>query len=220
MADKQHPWITGAAEMDRMYGDIAETRRAWMTAAIVSMGCSVVLAAGLVYVTVSYDSAPYLVEVDALGEARLVNEFAAQEVPVRVQQATLRRVLVNMRQVPTDIRILRAQHDIVRAHLSGNAAQTFAEDLSRDTEALADMVAKGQRRYVQAVRSVLPFPRQPGLFRVSWTEETLGGRGETEAYEGHFHVVVAAVEDPAILVDNPMGVFITDYSIGLLAETE
>lgn len=221
MAEEDPRWVQGAAEMSRMYGDLAERGRVWMTAALVSMGCSAVLAAGLVYITVTYDPAPYLVEVDALGETRMVNQLATQDVPERVQQATLRRVLVNMRQVPMDREILRAQHNIALAYLAGNAARAFNQDLARESDRLNRMLQAGQRRYVRAVQSVLPFPGQPGFYRVSWVEETLTGQVTQTAYEGHFRVVVAPVENPEILAENPMGIFVTEYSISqLTSDTE
>ena len=218
---EEHPWLKGRAEMDRMYLDMAEHRRAWMTAAMVSMAATAVLAAALVYMTVNHSSAPYLVEVDNLGETRVVEQIATQEVPIRVQQTTLRRVLVNLRQVPTDGRLLTAQFDVVQAHLAGSAADTFREDWQMSADELSKMIETGARRYVTSVRSVLPFPQQPGLYRVTWSEETIQqGAKDIKSYEGHFQVAVMRIDDPRVVVENPMGVFITDYSIALLTEDE
>ena len=72
-----------------------------------------------------------------------------------------------------DREILRAQHNIALAYLAGNAARAFNQDLARESDRLNRMLQAGQRRYVRAVQSVLPFPGQPGFYRVSWVEETL-----------------------------------------------
>ena len=210
----QHPWVEGRAEMDRMYGDLALRARQWMIAALVSMTVSIVLAVGMVTLVTTDRNVPYIVELDQLGELRVVGEIATQEVPERARRATLHRVVTHMRQIPTDARILRAQHSQARAHMTGEAAMRFNSDLRSSGDQLNRMLSQGAQRYVREIKSLLPYPGEPGLYRVTWTEESKGmGTGAPVSYEGHFHIQDNVTLAPEQAIHNPLGIFITDYSI-------
>jgi len=61
-------------------------------------------------------------------------------------------------------------------------------------------------------------PGLPEMYRVTWTEEHASRRGAaTAAYEGHFRVRTLAVKDPAAVILNPLGIYITDYTIAKIA---
>lgn len=199
--------------MNRMFGDLAMRRRQWMTAAMVAMSVSIVLAVGMVTLVTTDRNIPWIVEVDELGSLRFSGEVATQEVPERVRIAVLHRVIHHMRQIPRDPKILATQHELALAHLSGNAAAQFTQDLATNRDALQQMLRDGSRRYVSEVSSILPFPGQPGFYRATWVEETVSSNSQRVTYEGHFNVQVAPAPQPELVLLNPMGVTITDYSI-------
>lgn len=220
MAKEVHPHITGRSEMDRMFGDLALRRRQWMLGAVIAGCTSIILAVGMVTLVLTDRNIPWIIEVDSFGQVRFAGEIAMQEAPERVRRAMLYQVIRNIRQVPGDARILNAQHEAALAHMSRDAATQFLTDITANQDRLAQMIRRKQRRFVLEINSVLPFPRQPNLYRVTWIEERTGDAGtETAAYEGHF-LVSQAPPPPELVMLNPLGVFITEYSITPITESE
>lgn len=212
-----HPWIEGQKEMDRMFGDLAFRRRQWMTAALVAMTTSIILAIGMISLVLTDRNVPWIVEVDALGNIRLAGEAAITEIPEHTRVAALQRLIKNMRQLPGDSRILTAQHKAAQAYLANEARLSFAMDLQNNAEALAEMLAKRQRRYVTGIKSVLPFPGQPGLYHVTWTEEYEGPtRSDKVGYEGYFQIQQAEIPTDDLALLNPLGLFITEFTISTI----
>jgi len=208
-----HPWFHGREEMERMFGDLAMRRRQWMTIAMIAMTVSIVLAVGMVTLVTTDRNVPWIIEVDELGSLRFAGEVATQDVPERVRLAVLHRVIHDMRQIPRDGRLLAVQHEYALAHLAGNAAAEFTRDLADNQDLLQQHLRNGTRRYVKEVSSILPFPGQPGFYRATWVEETVGSATQRTSYEGHFNVQVSPEPRPDQVLLNPMGITITDYSI-------
>lgn len=204
--------------MDRMYADLALRCRQWMTAALAAMAASIVLAGGIVILAVTDKDSPYVVEVDRFGEIRAVGDISVQDVPERARRATLFRTIKHMREIPSDARILSARHETALAHMSDNAAEVFAEDLATSADALNEMLQRRRTRYVTELKSLLPFPDRPNMYRVTWSES---GGGETDlSYEGFFQIQDGIQPTPAQALHNPLGIFIANYSISTLTTDE
>ena len=216
--DSEHPWVSGRYEMHRLFGDLAERRRAWMIVALTSAAAGLVLAAGMVTLVITRESPPYIVEVDSLGELHVVGEIARQDPPERVLRATLIRVLKNIRAIPTDVNLLNALHAEALAHLDGSASDIFRHDILASHDELKRMLSVGEWRMVTGITSMTALPGLPEMYRVTWTEKHASRRGAaTAAYEGHFRVRTLAVKDPTAVILNPLGIYITDYTIAKIA---
>lgn len=56
-------------------------------------------------------------------------------------------------------------------------------------------------------------PGEAGADRVAWQETGgLPPGSAAKSFEGHFKVRIIAPEDAEILLDNPLGIFVTDYT--------
>jgi len=212
----EHAWVQGRAEMDRMFGDLALTRRQWMITALIAMTTSIVLAIGMVTLTLTNRNAPWIVEVDQLGEIRMAGLAADVEIPEQARVATLHRLIINMRQIPGSPHIMAAQHKTVLAHLANEARVTFTRDLQTSAETLSQMLNERQQRYVSGIQSVLPFPGDPDLYRVTWTEEYEGRRTEQVSYEGFFKIQESNIPTNELALLNPLGLFITEYTFSTI----
>ena len=212
-----HAWENGREQMDRMYGDLALRCRQWMTAALAAMAASTVLAVGIATLAVTDKDSPYVVEVDRFGEIRAVGDIAVQKVPERARRATLFRTIKHMREIPSDARILSARHETALAHMSDNAAEVFAENLAASADALNEMLQRGRTRYVTELKSLLPFPDRPNMYRVTWAET---GGGADQSYEGFFQIQDGIQPTPQQALHNPLGIFIANYSISTLTTDE
>ncbi|MXZ58165.1 MAG: hypothetical protein F4Z16_06745 [Rhodothermaceae bacterium] len=211
--DPDHPHIRGRKEMERMFGDLAYRRRQWMTAALIAMTVSIILAIGMVTLVLTDRNVPWIVEVDELGDVRVAAEAASTEIPEHTRVAALHRLIRNMRQIPGDSRILTAQHQAAQAYLANPARQSFIQDLQNNSEALTQMLSQRHRRYVTGIKSVLALPNQRDLYRITWTEEYEGGRSDKVGYEGYFQIQQAEIPTDEVALLNPLGLFITEYTI-------
>jgi len=211
----EHAWVKGRKEMDRMFGDLAHRRIQWMTIALVSMVCSIVLAISITVLVTSDRNIPWIVEVDKLGAIRVAGEAVTVDVPDYATLAVIHRVLHNMRQIPTDRNILGAMHQSALAHMAGSARLHFAEDLEKNAKELANILGSGRSRYVAEITSTLPIPGQVGLYHIKWNETNVpgGADGEYRAYEGYFQVRKGSVPTDNFAILNPLGMYITEYSI-------
>ena len=217
----EHAWVQGRAEFDRMFGDLAFRRWQWMTISLVSMICCIVLAISIVILVTADRNIPWIVEVDELGQIRVSGEAATLDVPEHVRVAVLYSVLKNMREIPGDPQILNTMHRTALAHLHGDAGDFFARDVGRNAETIRSMVESNQRRYVKGVSSLLAFPGQQGLYRLTWTEELAGTQSnDAIAYEGLFQVRVGATHTDDRILLNPLGVYVTEYSYSIIETPE
>jgi len=135
-------------------------------------------------------------------------------VPEPAITATVRRFVHNLRTVPTDTRLLNLRLQDARSYVHGRAAKTLITDLGRDRENLEGMLQRGDTRYVTEITSVLKIPGEGILYRVSWRElARIGHEERTSAYEGHFQLRVEAPKDEELMAENPLGIYIMDYSL-------
>ena len=93
---------------------------------------------------------------------------------------------------------------------SGQAGQI----LGRDRENLEGMLQRGDICYVTEITSVLKILGEGILYRVSWRElARIGHEERTSAYEGHFQTHVDAPKDEELMAENPLWIYIMDYSL-------
>jgi len=218
--EHEHAWVEGRAEMDRMFGDLAFRRRQWMATALVAMACSIVLAIGNVTLVLTDRNVPWVVEVDALGDIRTAGLAGNVVIPDQAKISTIHRAVINIRQVSGDPQILESQHRTALAHLGQDAAAQFTSSLQMNADALTEMLADKEKRYVKGIQSILPFPGQPGMYYVTWTEEYVGQTSRTVSMEGYFQLKEGPIPTNESGILNPLGLYITQYSISTITEAQ
>jgi len=205
-----HPYLQGRYAFERLFGDLAHSRRQWQATALVAIVSSVVLATGFVLLTRTHTAVPYVVEVDALGEVRAVTELKTAEPPERALQVALRRFVHNLRTVPSDLRLLNVQLAQAQAFVAGRAKTTFTHEVRDRSADLEQMLRRGETRYVENIPTLLKVPGETNVYRLAWRE--IHNEQTHHAYEGHFKIRVMAPESANALLDNPLGIFVTDYT--------
>ena len=210
--DDLSPHLQGRYDFERLFGDLATSRRLWQSIAGVALVANVALVIGFVLVARAQRTVPYVVEVDALGEVRASQELTRAQPPERAIQVALRHFVHNLRTVPSDVNILNVQLARAQSFVSGDAVAALLREVRGEGEKLDRMLRRGDTRYVEEISSVLGVPGAEGLYRITWREvETVGSEPRLRGYEGHFKVRVLAPESPEILLENPLGIFVTDY---------
>ncbi len=208
-----HPYLQGRYAFERLFGDLARSRRNWQAVAITALAANVALTIGFIVLARAHTIVPYVVEVDALGEVRASAKLAQAKPPERTTQVALRRFVHNLRTVPSDLRLLNVQLGRAQAFVAGHALTTFTREVRGNSEELEHMLRRGETRYVDEISSILKVPGEAGVYRVAWREtDNIHHEQATRGYEGHFKVRIIAPDSPEILLDNPLGIFVTDYT--------
>ncbi len=208
-----HAYLEGRYSFERLFGDLAQSRRLWQAVALTALIANGALTAGFIVLARTHKVVPYIVEVDALGEVRAASELGVADPPEHAMQVALRRFIHNMRTVPSDLRLLNVQLKRAQAFVAGHALTTFMREVRGKTETLVEMLRRKETRYVEEISSVLKVPGESGVYRIAWRESgDLAPGSVAQTFEGHFKVRVIAPDDAEILLDNPLGIFVTDYT--------
>lgn len=209
------PWLHGAIEYSERYGSLAQEARRWRLAALCALAAMVVLACGLVAIARTAKVAPYVVQVDEHG-------FAVAIKPAEAVAPTDERVIIA--QVARWVRAQRtvlgergAQSELVDEVFAMLAPGTAAAQKTLEYFKEHDPYQVSERRVDVAVTRVQPM-RSATHVTVEWTERVRQGP-VTESLLRYSALVAVSVSPVRALKDvlaNPLGVFVTDYSISQL----
>src|SRR5213594_3955014 len=99
-----NPYVEARREWNDRYLELARERRWWQAVAGAELVVSLILAAGLVWVSLQHRTVPYVVEVDSLGAALAIKPAETRRHPTdeRVLRYQLAAFVRGARQVMTD----------------------------------------------------------------------------------------------------------------------
>ena len=212
------PFLKGRVEFERFFGDLALRRRSWRSVAVLALSVNLVLTIGFVRLAHKRKVVPYIVELDALGQTRAVGKLTAVEAPERAVIAALRQYVHNLRTIPSDAHILNTQLNAARSFATGRALDTFMLAVREERDLLERMLQRGDTRYVEEISGVLKVPGEARVYRVTWRERSSASGEEAQtAFEGHFQIKFMTPESEDQIWENPMGIFVTDYTLSRLS---
>src|SRR5436305_10346363 len=99
-----NPYVEARREWDNRYLELVRERRWWQIVAGTELALSLILAGGLISVSVKQKTVPYVVEVDSLGAALAIKpaENGGRPVDERIVRYQLAAFIRGARQVMTD----------------------------------------------------------------------------------------------------------------------
>ena len=181
----------------------------WRLMALSLLALSGGLSAGLVGLALRGGVTPWVIEVDRLGEPRIVAPAVQGARATDPMIAwTLARFITDVRAVSADPVVMRQAW--LRAYDFTDAAGAAAlSDYARRNDPFAQV---GRAQVVVTVSSVVR--ATPDSFRVAWTEQHYadGQLAATERWSAILTVVVKPPRTPEGLRANPLGVFISGIS--------
>jgi type IV secretory pathway TrbF-like protein len=204
-----NPYVEARREWSDRYLDLARERRLWQIVAGAELGVLLIVAGGLVWLSLQHKIVPYVVEVDSLGAALAIKPVAntghpADERIVRYQLAAFVR---GARQVMTDRIAMKKGLEQVYAYARG-AARTILDDHYRANNPFE--IAKTYV-VVPTVTSLLRV--SPTSWQVRWTEEHRGLDGlllGKSQWEGIVTTEIAPPTSEDAILINPLGLYVTD----------
>lgn len=184
----------------------------WQRMTYILSGIVLVCIGSVVYIGTKATYIPYVINVDEkTGYATSVG--ALDQKTVHVTDASinyfLSRFVEGMRTIPADQNLLTQNVNRSVRFLTPDAAKKYKELYMKDfTARIGHVLSK------VTVLSVQPMAGQKNTYTVRWKETDSSGSGIVDHYfTGNFAVKQETLTKKEDLIYNPLGIFITDFSV-------
>ena len=199
------PYQRAAQVWDERIGSARVQARNWRYMAFGSLILAAGFAGALVWQSARGTVVPWVVQVDALGEAQAVAPASADYEPTDPQIAYhLSRFIENVRQIPADPIVLR-QNWLHAYDFTTDKGALALNDYARVNDPFAKV---GDTQISVEVSSVIR--ASESSFRIAWIERRYanGQLAATERWTAILTIVLQQPRDAEHLRKNPLGIFV------------
>jgi len=203
------PYQKAAQVWDERLGSARVQARNWRYMAFASLILAAGFAGALVWQSARGTVVPWVVQVDALGEAQAVAPASADYEPTDPQIAFhLGRFIEQVRSIPADPIIVR-QNWLRAYEFTTDRGAAALNDFARANDPFTRV---GRQQIAVEVSSVIR--ASPGSFRVAWTERHYenGQLSTTERWTAILTVVIQTPRSAERLRANPLGIYVNAIS--------
>ncbi|QEW20434.1 conjugal transfer protein TrbF [Marinibacterium anthonyi] len=203
------PYQRAAQVWDERIGSARVQARNWRYMALGSLILAAGFAGALVWQSARGTVVPWVVQVDALGEAQAVAPASADYEPTDPQIAFhLGRFIEQVRSIPADPIIVR-QNWLRAYEFTTDRGAAALNDFARANDPFTRV---GRQQIAVEVSSVIR--ASPGSFRVAWSERHYenGQLSTTERWTAILTVVIQAPRSAERLRANPLGIYVNAIS--------
>ena len=203
------PYQKAAQVWDERIGTARVQARNWRYMAFGSLILAAGFAGALVWQSARGTVVPWVVQVDALGEAQAVAPASADYEPTDPQIAFhLGRFIEQVRAIPADAIIVR-QNWLRAYEFTTDRGAAALNDFARANDPFTRV---GRQQIAVEVSSVIR--ASPGSFRVAWTERHYenGQLSTTERWTAILTVVIQTPRSAERLRANPLGIYVNAIS--------
>lgn len=203
------PYQKAAQVWDERIGSARVQARNWRYMAFGSLILAAGFAGALVWHSARGTVVPWVVQVDALGEAQTVAPASADYEPTDPQIAFhLGRFIEQVRSIPADPIIVR-QNWLRAYEFTTDRGAAALNDFARANDPFTRV---GRQQIAVEVSSVIR--ASPGSFRVAWTERHYenGQLSTTERWTAILTVVIQTPRSAERLRANPLGIYVNAIS--------
>ncbi|MCR8547757.1 conjugal transfer protein TrbF [Salipiger sp. P9] len=203
------PYQRAAQVWDERIGSARVQARNWRYMAFGSLILAAGFAGALVWQSARGTVVPWVVQVDALGEAQTVAPASADYEPTDPQIAFhLGRFIEQVRSIPADPIIVR-QNWLRAYEFTTDRGAAALNDFARANDPFTRV---GRQQIAVEVSSVIR--ASPGSFRVAWTERHYenGQLSTTERWTAILTVVIQTPRRAERLRANPLGIYVNAIS--------
>jgi type IV secretion system protein TrbF len=218
MADSNSYAAQSWRAWDERYADHVIGKRNWQIAAGCSMLVSLVLAAGIVWLSIHGRYVVYAIEVDKLGyaltQAQPLTPAAAPEVVERMERYEVASFIRQARSVSSDPQVEQQTLNSLLAHTHG-AADRFLDEYYHSDGAAHNPFQIAQKQTVSVqIDSILKLSAKS--YEVRWTEvqRDLNGAavGLPTHWEAQLQTETVPPRDGGAIVSNPLGFYVTNLA--------
>jgi len=207
--EPETPYQKAAQVWDERIGSARVQARNWRYMAFGSLILSMGFAAALVWQSARGTVVPWVVQVDALGEAQTVAPASADYRPTDPQIAFhLGRFIEQVRAIPADAIIVR-QNWLRAYEFTTDRGAAALNDYARANDPFTRV---GRQQIAVDVSSVIR--ASPGSFRIAWTERHYenGQLSGTERWTAILTIVIQPPRTAERLRANPLGIYVNAIS--------
>lgn len=203
------PYQRARQVWDDRIGAARVQARSWRYAFFGALGLSAALTGGIIWQNARGTIIPWVVEVDKLGDARVVAPAEAGFTPSDPQIAFhLARFIEHVRAIPDDPIVVR--QNWLRAYdFASDKGALALNDYARANDPFAVI---GREQVAVDVTSVIR--ASPRSFRVAWAERRYrdGALAETSRWTAILGITLQPPRHPDALTRNPLGIFVTSIN--------
>lgn len=203
--EPETPYQKAAQVWDERIGSARVQARNWRYMAFGSLILSAGFATALVWQSAQGTVVPWVVQVDALGEAQTVAPASADYQPTDPQIAFhLGRFIEQVRSIPADPIIVR-QNWLRAYEFTTDRGAIALNDYARANDPFTRV---GRQQVAVEVSSIIR--ASPDSFRVAWTERHYenGQLSTTERWTAILTIVIQPPRDAERLRANPLGIYV------------
>lgn len=203
--EPETPYQRAGQVWDERIGSARVQARNWRLMAFGGLTLSAALSGGLLWQSMQSRVVPYVVEVDALGEARAVAPIEAEYEPTDPQIAWhLGRFVTNVRSISLDPVLMR-QNWLSAYDFVTDRGSLFLGEYARSANPFGQV---GERTVSVQVTSVVRASDRS--FQVKWTEAAYerGSLAGTTRWTAILSIVVRPPSSADILRKNPLGLYV------------
>jgi type IV secretion system protein TrbF len=203
------PYQRASQVWDERIGSARIQARSWRYACFAALVLSAVLSGGIIWQNARGKIVPWVVEVDKLGEARVVAPADAGFSPSDPQIAFhLAHFIEHVRAIPDDPIVVRKNWLRAYDFVSDRGALAL-NDYARAND---PFVRVGREQVALDVTSVIR--ASPRSFRVAWIERRYrdGALAETTRWTAILGITLQPPTNPDALTKNPLGIFVTSIN--------
>ena len=210
-AEQENPYLAGRRAFVDRYMDLAKGKRNWQIAAFAALGLLATVTLAYIRLASTARVTPYVVEVDALGQAKAFGPAERMEkASARLTASQLALFVRNLRSVYPDP--LAQKEMVERAYaFAGESVEAWLNAYFARPEHDPRLLGRRFTRRVD-VQSVLAVPESRS-WKVTWVEvETPRGSEGTErrsAWEAYLTVEEVPPTSAATIEANPLGLYVT-----------
>jgi type IV secretory pathway TrbF-like protein len=216
-AETDSPYLSARRAWNDHVGRLVAARTLWQAVGLISLLIALCAVGGVVHLASQSQFIPYVVQVDDRGRLHAMSR--ADQMPAAsraVIESQLESFITLSRRVTTDIALERAAIFALYAMLAPDdpAAVKMTEHLNGDPTKTPFARAKSET-VSTAITSILP--QTANSWQVEWTEIVFSREGKAKAQVQWRALVDVYQSQPhhtteEALRDNPLGVYIRDYS--------
>jgi type IV secretion system protein TrbF len=207
--EPETPYQKAAQVWDERIGSARVQARSWRYMAFGSLILSAGFASALVWQSTRGTVVPWVVQVDALGEAQTVAPANADYRPTDPQIAFhLGRFIEQVRSIPADPIIVR-QNWLRAYEFTTDRGAAALNDYARAND---PFMRVGRQQIAVDISSVIR--ASPDSFRIAWTERHYenGQRSGTERWTAILTIVIQPPRTAERLRANPLGIYVNAIS--------
>jgi type IV secretion system protein VirB5 len=208
-ASGDNPWLKAKEGHMYIYMNLASSVSQWRTGMFVMTVLLFLSVACNIYLALSVKVQPYVIQVDRHGYAIPVRMTEVSGVDQRVILSQVGLFIFNCR-----TRVMDRQAQLLFAEDAyRSVARNSAASKSLDNYFRGAPPTRAPHPVLVQIESILPYTSH--VYQAKWQEvtETDSSIPTITSYMGLFTIAISPPTDMVNLLSNPMGIYVTDYSI-------